>query len=198
LTVPPSAADPDIGPQRSALPLILDLDGTLIHGDLLHETVKACLRHHPVRTAFAFPGAVFAGRAAVKRRLAAIRQPDINSIAFNADVIRMAKAVHREGRDVWIATAAEATLANLVAARVGFIAGVLASDGVLNLKGSAKARTLSARFPGGFEYAGDSRADLAVWRVAAKAYVVAPGAWLERALRKLGVPVEIVGDGAKG
>ena len=35
-----------------------------------------------------------------------------------------------------------------------------------NLKGSRKAEALTARFPDGFAYAGDAKADLAVWQSA--------------------------------
>jgi phosphoserine phosphatase len=40
----------------------------------------------------------------------------------------------------------------------------LASDGQHNLKGSAKAVLLRQLFPAGFIYAGDSKADLSVWK----------------------------------
>jgi hypothetical protein len=44
------------------------------------------------------------------------------------------------------------------------IARRLASDGQRNLKGFAKAVLLRQLFPAGFIYAGDSKADLSVWR----------------------------------
>jgi hypothetical protein len=43
---------------------------------------------------------------------------------------------------------------------------MFASDGQRNLKGSEKAELLRRLFPAGFIYAGDSAADLKVWRYA--------------------------------
>ena len=67
------------------------------------------------------------------------------------------------GRAVALATAADAVLADQLASRLGFIDQLFASDGEQNLKGTAKAETAEPAFPGGFIYAGDSKADLAVW-----------------------------------
>ncbi len=63
-----------------------------------------------------------------------------------------------------LATAADAVLAGQLASRLGFIDQVFASDGQRNLKGSEKAAMLRQLFPAGFIYAGDSAADLKVWR----------------------------------
>ena len=62
-----------------------------------------------------------------------------------------------------LATAADAVLAGQLASRLGFIDQLYASDGELNLKGKTKADMLRRLFPAGFIYAGDSKADLAVW-----------------------------------
>ena len=66
-----------------------------------------------------------------------------------------------------LATAADAVLAGQLAARLGCFDQMFASDGEQNLKGAAKAELLSQTFPDGFIYAGDSKADLAVWARAA-------------------------------
>lgn len=61
-----------------------------------------------------------------------------------------------------LATAADAVLAGQLASRLGFIDRIYASDGKLNLRGSAKDELLKRLFPGGFIYAGDSKVDLTV------------------------------------
>jgi hypothetical protein len=67
------------------------------------------------------------------------------------------------GRAIVLATAADAVLAEQLASGLRFIDRVFASDGQRNLKGSAKTDMLNRMFPAGFIYAGDSKADLAVW-----------------------------------
>lgn len=60
-----------------------------------------------------------------------------------------------------------------MAARIGVFEGVFASDDRTNLKGTAKARALCDAFGrGGFDYAGNAVADLAVWQDARRAVVV--------------------------
>jgi 4-hydroxybenzoate polyprenyltransferase len=49
---------------------------------------------------------------------------------------------------------------------------VIASDGRRNLKSAEKARAIQRFFPKGFDYAGNSQADIPVWRDARKAVVV--------------------------
>src|SRR5262249_38062929 len=62
------------------------------------------------------------------------------------------------------------------------------SDGV-NLKGAVKAQVLSEMF-GAYSYAGDSPADLHVWRQASGAVLVAVSAGVARRARGLNVPIE--------
>ena len=60
-----------------------------------------------------------------------------------------------------------------VANYVGIFDEVLASDGKTNLRSANKLKTLIEKFgERGFDYAGNSSADLAVWRGAREAIVV--------------------------
>jgi 4-hydroxybenzoate polyprenyltransferase len=84
-----------------------------------------------------------------------------------------------------LVTAADRRIAEALAARTDLFDEVLASDGVLNLKGQAKATALVARFgQGGFDYVGDARVDLPVWQAARQAIVVG-GTGLQEAARRV-------------
>jgi phosphoserine phosphatase len=77
------------------------------------------------------------------------------------------------GRPVYLVTAADAVYSRSVAARLGFFAGSMASDGALNLKAKRKARKLVETFgEAGFDYIGDARADIPVWRAARRGICV--------------------------
>ena len=153
------------------LPLVLDLDGTLVRGNLLVETACAFLRQFPLKALMLLVWLV-RGRAVLKQELARRADVDVEALPLNDELIAYAAGQAAEGRLVYIATAADRGIAEQVAQRIPFISGVLASDGRVNLKGANKARQLEERFPNGFDYAGDARADLAVWRVARHAIVV--------------------------
>ncbi|MCB1508573.1 MAG: UbiA family prenyltransferase [Hyphomicrobiaceae bacterium] len=143
-------------------PLVLDIDGTLIATDLLHECAVTFLRRKPWRIAHLVLAGL-RGRAHLKQFLAAETEIDVDGLPLNEGLVAYARAEAEAGREVVIATAADARLAVRLAERLGFVSRVLASDGVTNLKGSAKARRLCEEYPQGFAYAGDSSSDLKVW-----------------------------------
>src|ERR1700730_12637731 len=141
-----------------SMPLVLDLDGTLIAGDLLYKSFFSILRRNPL-IVFGCAKWLLAGRAALKRQLALRNRIDWDRLALHQDVVALAIREKAAGRSVVIATAADAVLAGQLASRLSFIDEVYASDGERNLKGSVKADTLRQLFPAGFIYAGDSAAD---------------------------------------
>ena len=170
-------------------PLVVDLDGTLVRGDTLSEAAVALIRDWRLWPALAL--LLTAGRAAFKRRIAALAPPAAALLPYNARLVAYLRAQKAAGRRLVLATAADRAVADAVAAELGLFDEVLASDGATNLKGAAKARALVERFgTGGFAYAGDSRADLAVWRHAAAAVLVnvAPAVAAEVTAR---IPVEL-------
>jgi len=83
-----------------------------------------------------------------------------------------------------LCTATNERLAAVIAAHVGLFDGVVASDAATNLAGAAKAEQLVGRFgEGGFDYCGNERRDLEVWRRARGAIVVHASRGLEQQAR---------------
>ena len=152
------------------LPLCVDLDGTLIRTDTLMEGMIALLG--TMRPAAIF-GALTASRSGFKARVAALVPCDPALLPYNETLLDYVRVERAKGRRIVLATAAHEFVAERVAAHLGLFDEVVASTATHNLKGSAKAEALVARFGvSGFVYAGDARADLAVWRRAAAAILV--------------------------
>jgi phosphoserine phosphatase len=170
------------------MPLVLDLDGTLIAGDLLYKSFVSVLRRNPF-VVIQCAAWLLAGRAALKRQLALRARIDWDRLQLHQDVVALAIREKAAGRSVALATAADAVLAEQLASRLGFIDRVLASDGRRNLKGFVKAEMLSRLFPAGFIYAGDSAADLKVWRHASGIVLVNAHRSVTEAARALGRPI---------
>src|SRR5882757_9428169 len=124
-----------------SMPLVLDLDGTLIAGDLLYKSFFSILRRNPL-IVFGCAKWLLAGRAALKRQLALRNRIDWDRLALHQDLVTLAIREKAAGRTIILATAADAVLAGQLASRLGFIDEVYASDGERNLKGSTKADTL--------------------------------------------------------
>jgi 4-hydroxybenzoate polyprenyltransferase len=159
-------------PASVSPPIVVDLDGTLVRTDLLWETLFLLLRDRPWRVVSAALK-LRHGRAAFKAHLASLSPVDAESLPLRSDLVDWLRQEKSTGRSLVLATASDQRIAAVVAEHVGLFDEVLASDGTRNLKGKTKAAALIKRFgQGGFDYAGDSRADLPVWAAAREAIVV--------------------------
>jgi 4-hydroxybenzoate polyprenyltransferase len=154
------------------IPLVVDLDGTVLRSDLLYESTFKLLQGAPW-LGLALPLWLAEGKAALKRRIALRAKVDIGSLPFDAAVIEWLQSQRAAGRRLVLCTASDGLYAQQVAQHLGLFDDVMASDGSLNLSASRKAAALVARFgERGFDYAGNSRDDLPVWAVARRAVVV--------------------------
>lgn len=165
------------------------MDGTLLETDVLAEGMKALARH-PSALASALLSLALGGRPPFKRRVAALASLDIDALPVRAPFLAWLASEKAAGRTLWLATAADRGTAESVAARFGLFDGVIATDGATNLKARAKCRALQSRFPEGFAYAGNSAADLHVWRGAKAIVLVGANPSVVARARALGAPIE--------
>jgi len=176
-----AAEQPDPVSPPGAVPLCVDLDGTLIRSDLLVESALQVLRANPLNL-FRFAVWLLRGKAYLKRQIALRAEIDVAGLPYEP---RMIAWLRDEGaqRPRVLCTASDEKLAQAVAAHIGGFDEVLASDGVHNLSGRHKGDELSRRFgERAFDYAGNEARDLHVWRRARRAIVVnAPAALAQRA-----------------
>lgn len=161
--------------------LCVDLDGTLIHGNLVWECVLALLKTRPITLLF-IPFWLLHGRSYLKRQLASRVCFDPARLSYRTEVLDLLGQERRAGRRLALVTAADRELARSVSDYLGLFDEVHGSDGRVNLKGRTKGEFLADRFAAcGFDYVGDSVADLEVWRLARAAYVVGTPARAEQA-----------------
>jgi 4-hydroxybenzoate polyprenyltransferase/phosphoserine phosphatase len=169
-------------PAKAPSPVLcVDLDGTLIRGNVLWECVLALLKTQPV-TLLLLPFWLLAGRASLKRQIAARAELNPARLPYRQQVLELLRQEKTAGRRIALATAADRELAEAIASYLGLFDEVHASDGQVNLKGANKAAFLAQHYAAtGFEYVGDSAADVEVWRNAQAAYVVGTEARAEQA-----------------
>ena len=157
---------------NQGLPLCVDLDGTLIHSDMLHESSLRLLGESPL-SVFKIPFWLASGKAVLKRKLTDRLSFDPAALPYNQELIVWLRRQRAEGRCLVLCTASDYGVAEAIAAHLNLFDAVLASDGVVNLAGRHKAEALVARYgEKGFDYAGNSVADLPVWEHARRAVVV--------------------------
>jgi phosphoserine phosphatase len=134
-------------------PLYVDLDGTLIATDLLHESSLSLLRASPLTT-LRLPAWLLRGKAFVKRQIAERVTMDVSVLPYRSDVLDIIHHAREQGRKVVLATASDERLAALVARHLGLFDRVLASDGLANLSGERKLEAIRADAAGHpFSYA---------------------------------------------
>jgi 4-hydroxybenzoate polyprenyltransferase len=185
----------DIKGQRPAtpgIPLIVDLDGSLIHTDLLYESFFASIKdgfnHH--RKTF---DALCRGKAPLKAYLAEAGTIDYALLPFNAEVLELIREAKDAGRSVYLATASNRRHAEGIAAHFGFFDGVFSSDDTVNLARDEKSRVLVDAFgERGFDYVGNSTADLPIWKHARTAYVVSNSPSLKQKVTQGGAEIKPV------
>ncbi len=168
--------------------LAVDLDGSLLRSDLLLESALTLLGHEPWML-FVFPFWLLRGKAHLKQQIARRVELDVEFLPWDPRVLALVRDAAGK-REVALCTASDEKLAKAVAEHLGCFDVVLASDGEQNLSGSKKAAALSSRYgEGGFDYIGNERIDLAIWKHARRAIVVNAPSSLATAAGKL-CPVE--------
>lgn len=173
-----------------ATPLYVDLDGTLIATDLLWESFFELARRRPWEL-WRVPLWVLGGRARLKQELADRVQLDVEALPYRPEVLEYVRSARAQGRSTVLATASEGRFARAVAEHLGLFDDVIATEDGVNRKGAAKLAAIQAHSPSRrFDYIGDSRADLPLWRAAERAIVAAPGAGVMGLLRQEGKSCE--------
>jgi 4-hydroxybenzoate polyprenyltransferase/phosphoserine phosphatase len=153
-------------------PLVVDLDGSLTRTDTLHEQALALAKTQPLKTLL-LPAWLMRGKAHLKQQLAQRVSLDPSTLPYNAPLLEWLKSEQQSGRHLVLCTAADARTAQAIAQHLGIFDEVIASDGQTNLAAARKADRLVQRFgPQGFDYVGNSRDDLPVWKAARQAICV--------------------------
>lgn len=150
------------------LPLVVDLDGTLTLTDTLVESIFSLLKKNPFNALLIFLW-LFRGRAEFKRLIATANDFSASNLPWREDFVAWLRLEHARGRQIILATAAHTTIAEDAASHMGFFSDVIATSNGENLKGSAKLIEIQKRVGDHFCYAGDSAADLPVWRASSTA-----------------------------
>jgi len=168
---PSATSTKDPNPPARDIPLCVDLDGTLIIGDMLIDGIARLCRQSPLR-ALLLPVIALRGRTALKAWVARHAPATTESLTPRHALLEYLHEEKGNGRKVILVTASHRAAIGPAKDLFPFDE-ILASTDELNLKGKNKAATLVERFgEKGFDYCGDSHADLAVWEKAHKAIVV--------------------------
>lgn len=165
----------DARTDSTAVPLAVDLDGTLIATDLLWEGLFLLLRRNPLLLFLVPVWLSRGGPARLKLEIAARVDIDPATLPYREEVVERLRSAREAGARIVLATGTPRKFAEAIAAHLGLFDQVMATDGTHNLTAGRKSAALAAAFgDGGFDYLGNSRHDLASFDSARRAVVVAP------------------------
>lgn len=153
------------------VPLVVDLDDTLLATNPSHEALLDVVRSNPCAL-LRLPFVARGGASAVSDYLAGSSTIDVETWPAREDLVAFMREQATAGRKVVLVTSASRQIGEAVARRFGFISEVIAADAECDMRGEARAEWLRRAFPGGFIYAGASEADLPVWRQSRESVLV--------------------------
>ena len=152
------------------VPLVVDLDGTLVRTDLMWEAIFLLLKTSLLNAGRLFVW-VLRGKAPFKTRLAETVTPDFTSLPYDEVLVKWLGEQRQLGRTIVLATAAHERFAQPLAHKLGLFHAVHATTEPQNLGSFAKRHELVRRYgEKGFDYVADSRKDIPVWLACRRAY----------------------------
>jgi len=165
-------------------PLVVDLDGTLTPTDTLIESLIQVVKKNPLAI-FQMLFWLTRGRAAFKNWVASHASINAALLPYNAPLLAYLESEKSRGRVIVLATAAHISIAEKVYDHFAFFDSFMSTSGDENLKGKNKLAAIKQHVGAAFVYAGDSSADLPIWREAQGAVVVGASRSVSASARKL-------------
>ena len=158
--------------QQAIRPLCVDLDNTLVKTDTLFEGWVALLSKN-LFALFSTMSWLILGRASLKEKIAKASPLDPQTLPYNEELISYLKQEKAQGRKIVLATAAHEVYAKPIAEHLGLFDQVICTKYGNNVKGNTKAKVLIEQFgEKSFDYIGDAKADIPVWKAAASSMYV--------------------------
>jgi len=172
------------------IPLVVDLDGTLLRTDLLFEATLRLIKQKPWLVLL-LPVWLLRGRAHLKSRIFHLGQIDVSLLPLHSELLTWLRAEKSRGRRLILATGSDYQKARSVVVPLDLFDLVLGSNGERNLTAGKKLRVLVETCGEQFDYVGNSRADLEIWRGCRHAVLVNASMQVERSARRSAQVVQV-------
>ncbi len=185
MTVPAEASANDV-------PLVCDLDGTLVQSDTTYELLLLYLKQHPLLGLFTVFRWYLAGKATMKINLhsAVGDQLAVGHLPINRNLLN-SETFQSAGSRILVSGAPQPVVED-VAKSVSAFDATAGTNANTNLTSQEKASYLTQTYPQGFDYIGNSHDDLAVWQESRRAFAVnAPDSVVQKA-KSRGIDLEIL------
>lgn len=174
-------------PKEDYIPLVVDLDGTLINSDLLYIGYIKLLRKNIFNLFISFLW-LLRGRVAFKKKVFETIELEPEQLPYNRALLDFLQSEFLKGRKIILATASLRSIALEISKVHPIFNEVYGTENSINLKGKNKLKKLIERFGiKGFDYIGNSYADLVIFKSSRFSYLVNPNKRLEKKARKISI-----------
>jgi 4-hydroxybenzoate polyprenyltransferase/phosphoserine phosphatase len=181
---------------RDDVPLVVDLDGSLVHVDLVSEAIVSHFGRRPLDV-ISMLSFWMRRRASLKTMHAQDATIEAENLPYYEPVMNVVRNARSAGRKVYLTSANGEPLLRSVAEFIR-ADGWFASDDADGPGAEAKAERLVQAFgKGGFDYVGNSIADLPVWSACRSGYAVCPAHALREKLAGIAT-VRVIGESTDG
>jgi 4-hydroxybenzoate polyprenyltransferase len=165
------------------IPLCVDLDGTLVKSDTLFEQMVRAIKTDPWSILFVLFW-LMRGKLHFKEKINKITGINPELLPYNNEIIEFLKTERIRGREIYLATASHKYIAEQVSDHIRLFDGVFASGNGINLKGKTKRDFLINKFgENSFDYIGNSRSDIPIWKSTNTAHIVSSDKVLIRSVK---------------
>jgi len=155
-----------------SIPLLVDMDGAIVASDTLFETTILFLKKSPFMFFMLFVW-LLRGKHVLKGELSKRTHLNVETLPYRQDVIDYLEQQFEQGRKIVLLTGSWVDIARRVANQFEFISDVIATNHERNMTGHAKAKIAKEMWGEQlFDYLGNEKKDLQIWKIARKAVVV--------------------------
>ncbi len=175
-----------------SIPLVTDLDGSLIKIDSIFESTILCIKSN-IFNIFVIPFLILKGKNHLKNFVTDHSKLNASLFPYNSDVISLLNKNKAIGRKIVLSTATTENIAKSVSEYLPIFDEVIFSKRDHNNRANNKARKLEELFGHkGYDYIGDSTADLPVFESCRKSYLVNPSPSLKNKVIKVSGNVDFI------
>lgn len=154
------------------VPLCVDLDGTVVYGDMSLRSFISYIKFNPLRI-FRVLWWHRLGRAYTKYKLCKHYSFDCSKLRYIPQTLEFIRQERLKGRRIYLCTGSNVLIAHRISRHLGLFDDVFATYVKKNFIGRNKAAVLVKAFgEKGFDYVGNAMVDLKVWEHARMAVVV--------------------------
>jgi 4-hydroxybenzoate polyprenyltransferase/phosphoserine phosphatase len=171
--------------QSNNIPLVVDLDGTLINTDLFYEGIISILKKNILYFFLLLPW-LLRGKVFIKNKISQIAKIRIEILPYNTELLGFLQNESDNGRLIILATASPISIALEISKIHSVFDKVYGTDNKTNLKGENKLKILLQLFgEKKFDYIGNSSSDLVIFASSRYSYLANASKTLQHKTKRI-------------